>query len=175
MAQTEVTDMTVSVAGMLADDGQNKDVIGYTSEEASAGIRPGVMVKQGAADFGALLLAATTDKLIGVAVYGQAYARPEEIDDDGYQPLCTFDVLVKGRVWVLTETDWTPGAQVHVRVTSEVAGDLGQFLNAKDGAKSMDVSKFCRFMNSGTGTANAPGLALVSIDMTMAANATADS
>ncbi len=53
----------------------------------------------------AKLLSARTDRMIGVSAFNQAFARGVEIGDTGVKPKCAFNVLNKGRIYVMPEDD----------------------------------------------------------------------
>lgn len=174
MPQTSVDVMPEAIEGLLADNSMTKDCLPATSEEASAEIPFGVMVCQGTEDDGALLLntssASMATKLKGVTVFGQAYAKPSELGDTGFKPKCTFDVLNKGRIYVKVEEAVAPGNAVRVRAV--VAGNevKGAFRTTADATDCVDISKFAKWIRG----ADANGLAVVELDMTMSALAVAD-
>ena len=174
MPQTSVTAMPEAVEGLLADDSLTKDCLPATSEEASAEIPFGVMVCQGTEDDGVLLLntssASMATKLKGVTVFGQGYAKPQELGDTGFKPKCTFDVLNKGRIYVMVEEAVAPGNAVRVRAVAAGAEVKGAFRTTADGTDTVDISKFAKWIRS----AAEDGLAVVEIDMTMSALAVAD-
>jgi len=169
--QTAVDDVPdIGVPGQLADlqDFAYGQTYSKNSEESSAGIPFGVMCAAGAADDGALLPATDGDRLIGVSVHSNEFARPSEVDDDGLQPGTTFATLYCGAIIVRVEDAVTPASAPHVRVGG--TGQKGQFC-AADGANSIDVSGFCRYLTS----AGAGELAVVYVDMGNAALAASDS
>ncbi len=183
--QTEVlSEFAVATDGLLADSSP-MSVSSYTSEEASAGIPFGVCVAQGDADFGAALVAATSDVLIGISVYSNDFEVPFQLvlgdaadPPAAYakiQPEVTFGVLRKGRVWVRTEEAVSPGDAVRVRgVTSSNdtgylaanAEQAGAFrTTADDTTDCTDISAFARWLTS----ADAGDLACLEVDFTNAA------
>jgi hypothetical protein len=160
MPQTAVDNMAPYLAGQLADSGRN-DVLSKTSEEASAEIPYGVMVAQGTADDGVVLLAATTDVLVGVSVLSHDYAVGVEVGDTGYKPKTTFGVLNVGRIAVLVEEAVTPASSVYVRAVAAGAEVKGAFRDTADGTDTIDISSFARYVTS----AGAGEIAIVDIDM----------
>ncbi len=174
MAQSSVTEMSEAVAGLLADNSLTKDCLPGTSEESSAEIPFGVMVCQGTEDDGVLLLhtsaAAMATKLKGVSVFGQGYAKNTELGDTGFKPKCTFDVLNKGRVYVLVEEAVAPGDAVRVRAVAAGLEVKGAFRTTADSTDCVDISAFAKWIRG----AAEDGLAVVEIDMTSSALAVAD-
>jgi hypothetical protein len=173
--QTDVTTAPdIGVPGQMADFQTFGDGVNFSksSEEASAGIPFGVMVAVGTADDGALLIAANTDALSGVAMFAEEFHRTSELDTDGLQPGATFGVLWEGAILVRVENAVTPASTVHVRATAN--GPLtqkGAFRGGKDGAHTIDCSGFARYLTS----ADTGGIAVVYIDMADAHLAAADS
>jgi hypothetical protein len=165
MSQTSIdSKMPIAVPGLLADNTMSKDAMSAFNAEASAEIPFGVMVAHGTADDDAKLLAATTDHLMGVSVFGHHYDRPLELGDTGLKPKTHFDVLRKGRIYVLVEEPVTPASAVFVRAVATGDEVAGAFRDTADGTDTIDISKFARFVTSaGTGE-----LAVVEIDMTNA-------
>lgn len=174
MPQTSVTAMTEAVAGLLADNTLTKDCLPGTSEESSAEIPFGVMVAIGTEDDGALLLhtsaAAMASKLKGVSVFGHGYAKPQELGDTGFKPKCTFDVLNKGRIYVLVEETVAVGDDVRVRVVTAGNEVKGAFRATQDSTDCVKINKFAKWIRG----ASSGGLAVVEIDMTNSALAEAD-
>jgi hypothetical protein len=102
--QTSIVTRDAGVPGQL--HGSDHKIEPMTSEEASAGIAFGVMVKNGSANGSNLLcklLTATTNKLAGIVVFNHDYNRDTELDTDGLQPKATFGVLRQGQIHVLLE------------------------------------------------------------------------
>ncbi len=122
--------------------------------EASAGIPFGTFVKRGTNSGDAKVPSAKTDVLFGIAVFGQSYARPYEVDSTGIRPKAHFDVLRNGTVWVLPTEDVVEADQVHVRVTVssdtyKLPGTIGK---TDDGVKTIDITPFARWESQGTAT-----------------------
>jgi len=174
MPQTSVTALTRGYAGMLVDTSYHKNTRSYVSEESSAEIPFGVMVVQGTADNQALLphtsAADNEQKLLGIVQHSHAYAKDQELGDDGLKPKVTMGVLTHGRILVPVEEDVAPGDAVRVRVVVSGAEQAGAFRTAADGTDCIDISSFARWTASGT----AAGVAELEIDMTNRAGATAD-
>jgi len=175
MPQTSVAaNMTVGIAGAIAD-ANLASVDSRVNEEASAEMPFGVMVVRGTAKAtDAKLLhtsaAASAPLLAGVVVYSASYAKPEELGDDGVKPNMTVGLLQKGRVYVLPEEDVAPGDAVRVRAVVAGAEVAGAFRTSADAADCVDISSFSRWITAGSSTVPA----IVEIDMTGAAGATAD-
>lgn len=142
---------------------QPGDVVdSFVSEEVSAEIPFGVMVKRGAAVGGALKLTAITDVLAGIVCHSHSYAKPEELGDVGLKPKVSLSVLRRGDIWVHVEEAVTPASSVFVRAVvagNEVAGD---FRDTADATDLIDCSAFAEFLGSTAGA----GLVLVRVDMT---------
>lgn len=175
LPQTSVANPAIAVAGMLADDSLGKDVLSKINGEASAEIPFGVMVAKGSADDECLKLAATSDKLVGVVVYGPAYARSVgsttlELGTTGLTPNTLMDVLNVGRIYVFPEEAVTPASAVRVRAVAAGAEVAGAFRATADSTDCIDISKFARWLTSGSSTVPA----VVEIDMRNAALAVAD-
>jgi len=127
------------------------------------------MVKQGTGDDVCLRLSAGTDKLIGIVVHSHAYEKDIELGDSGLKPKVTVGVLARGKIWVDVEeaVAVTDAVRVFVSDTGHVAGKFGK---TADAGKSLDISKFARWLTSTTGA----GIAQVEVDMTGRSQATAD-
>lgn len=169
MSQTSVANQsdTPAFAGMLADS-KFSDIVSYIQAEASAEIPFGSMVKHGTLDGDAKALAATSDKLAGIVVHAHNYAKDTELGTTGLKPKAQLNVLRSGRIWVAVEEAVAVGGAVRTRAVAP--GTLGVFRTTADAGKSIDISKFARFLTSTSGA----GFALLEIDMSGAANATAD-
>jgi hypothetical protein len=142
--QTSVASaMTAALqAGQIADSCRLNDVASYVSEESSAEMPFGRMLAQGTADDGALLMAAATDKMIGVLTHSQAYERDTEIGDTGVKPKMTLGVMKCGRIWVtVTGEACTPASAVRVHKTG------GYFLVSASAGNTVLV-KHARYLTS---------------------------
>jgi hypothetical protein len=167
---TSVQQSTAGVfAGMLAD-GHPTEFDSFVSEEASAEIPFGVMVKQGTADNGALKLTATSNKLVGLVVHTHGYAKDNELGSTGLKPKTTLKVLTKGRAWVKVEEAVTPSSAVKVRAVASGGEVAGAFRDTADSTDCIDCSAFMRYVTS----AAADGFAMVDIDMSGRNDAVAD-
>ena len=131
------------------------------NEEASAGMPFGIFVREGAADEGALLLSATSQRLKGVVVHHNSYARPYEVDTDGIQPGTHFGLLFHGPILVTVEDAVTPASEVHVRAVATGGEQKGAVRGTADSTDCIDASGFCRFLT----TAGAGELAVLMVDM----------
>src|SRR5688572_11716891 len=125
--QTSVSDrMAVAFPGMRSDASRDNNCRSYVSEEASAEVPFGVFVGQGTDEEGALLLAATTDRVIGATLHSHAYAKDQELGDDGLKPGVTLAVASRDRAWICAESGAiTPADSVFIRCVAagaEVAG-----------------------------------------------------
>ncbi len=125
-------------------------VSSYVNSEASAEIRFGIMVGQGAADKTALLLAANTDKVVGVTRFRHGYVDTIELGTTGLKPKVVMDVADVDELWVIVEEDVTPASPVHVRAVAAGAEIAGAFRGSADGGDTIDVSHFCQFRSSST-------------------------
>jgi len=162
MSQTSIsTTMALAYAGLLADSGFH-DVISRVNGEASAEIRFGAMVAQDTADDECDLLAADTDKPIGVVVHSHAYDKPNDLGDTGLKPKAMVNVLRKGRIWVPVEEAVVAMDPVFVRHTVADSGSFqGAFRKSDDNNETIDLTGVARFLTS----ASASGFAVVEVDM----------
>ncbi len=168
---TAVTRITSGFAGQIASNSLVTKKRSTVSEESSAEMAFGIMVAQGDADDGALIIAAKTDLLRGIVMQNHDFAKDQELGDVGLKPLTAFDVLDIGDITVLVEAAVTPGDSVHVRATTNGGFTvMGAFTPTADGAHTIDISKFARWMTSGDAT-NRP---ILHIDMTNVALAAPD-
>ena len=175
LPQTSVANPAIAIAGQLADNTLGKDCLSKINGEASAEIPFGVMVGKGSADDEVLKLAAASDKLAGVSVYGAAYARTAggatlELGSTGLTPNTLMDVLNVGRIYVFPEDAVTPASEVHVRAVAGGSEVAGAFRGTAYGTDTINVSAFCRWITSGSSSTPA----VVEIDMRNAAQAVAD-
>lgn len=158
-----------AIAGMLADT-KLVEIDSFVSEEASAEIPFGVMVKQGTADNGALKLTATSNKLVGLVVHDHSYAKDTELGSTGLKPKTTLRVMTKGRAWVTVEEAVTPASAVKVRAVAGGSEVAGAFRDTADSTDCIDISAFARYLT----TAGAGELALLDLDMSGRNDAVAD-
>lgn len=173
MQTSLTTSFPVGVAGQLADEhtAQFGDVVTRTNGGA-AEMRFGIFTKRGASGDLAALLAANTDVPDGVVVHNHMYDYPTERGDTGLKQYATLDLLRKGRVYVLLETDVAIGDEVHVRATVNGGNTtLGICRATADGAHTIDLTEIASWQSAGV----AGDIAILEIDMTGAAAVTADS
>lgn len=185
MPQTTVKNTPdIGMPGQIADlkTAAWGSIASKTSQEASAPIPFGVFVRKGTGDDGVKLLAATTNPLAGLVVFGQGYHRDLELTSAGLQPGATFDVAEKGNFFVRVEDAVTPASEVHVRVVTGGTNGYGvdgvgttEFAGAVRGTADttdcIEITAFARFVRS----AAAGGIAELQFDMTMQAQQVADS
>jgi hypothetical protein len=169
MPQTSVTDPAVGFAGQLADSSDNT-VDSFVSEESSAEIPFGVMVKRGTGDHQAKLLAAQADVPVGIVVHSHVYAKDTELGSTGLKPETTLSVLTKGRVWVTVEEAVTPASTVRYRAIATGNEVPGEWRDTADASDTVACLEFARYLT----TAGAGGLALLEIDMSGAGARTSD-
>lgn len=172
--QTAVNDrMPAGIPGQLADlwTAEFGDVVSTTSQEASAETPFGVMVKRGTVDETSKLLSANTDKLHGIVVHAQNFAKPVQLGDTGLKPGITFGILRKGRIWVTPEDAVTPASEVHVRAVVAGVEVKGAFRGTDDGTDTIDITGFAKWITS----AGAGEVAILEVDMNQASLAVADS
>jgi len=164
--QTSVDDrQAVAFAGVYEKNAPGTDIASYANGEASAEIPFGVMVAHDTDPNEVDLFTDQNDVPAGIAVHSHAYAKDQELGDTGLKPNAIVQVLRKGRVWVTTEDLANPDAPVRYRATATGNGP-GAFRSADPtGTDTVDISSFARWRS----TTAAPGLALLEIDMTMAA------
>lgn len=176
MSQTEVTTAPlVGTPGRPADEytAQNGQVASATSEEASALIPFGIMVKKGTGDYGALLMTATSNALLGISYRSNDFAVGLEIDEStgNLKPGATFGVARKGRFFVLIEEDVTPTSDVRVRAVAGGSEVAGAFRATADSTDCIDLTGLAQWVR----TADADdGVAELEIDMTNIGLAVAD-
>lgn len=172
--QTTVTFLPdVGVPGQIASSQGLDDaiVLDKTSKEASAAIPFGVAVKQGTLDDDVLLMTAANNKLMGVTVFAQDFARNSELTSSGLQPGTTFGVCFQGPILVLPEGAVTPASGVHIRFSANGGNTQpGAFTATADAGHTVDASAFCRWLT--TGSATVP--AVLWVDFSNAALAVAD-
>ena len=173
--QTSVSDkMITGFDGMIADVSMS-DVDGHKiNGEASAEILFGRAVVRGSTDQEVLRPhtdAATSAPLFdGVVVHSHAYAKPEELGDDGLKPTVVVMTLQRGRILTTPEEAVSPGDAVRFRAVVTGNEEAGAFRTTADGTDCVNISQLARWITSGD--TNTP--AWLEIDMTNAALATAD-
>lgn len=170
MSQTSYTELqSAAIAGMKGDQAHNHVVDSKISKASSASIPMGAwVVADGSA--GVDLPAATSDLPAGVVLHSMNYAPAwtdvngthGELDSVGLVPGAMLNVMKKGRVWVVSETNWSYGDNVFVRAIAAGAEKFGATRNAADASDCIDMTGKARYI-SADGLAGA--LALIEIDL----------
>jgi hypothetical protein len=174
--QTSVAAAAIAFDGMLADADQGTRVESRIQAEASAEIPFGKMCVRGATNEDTSAVkphtsaAASAPLLCGVVVHDHTYAKDTELGDTGLKPGTTVNLLQRGRIYVTPEDDVDPGDAVKVRVVAAGAEVAGSFRAAADATDCVDISKFARWITTGSSTKPA----VLEIDMVGASMATAD-
>ena len=160
--------MAIGIEGQLADDGPH-DVLACYNDESSASIAFGRAVKYGATstdNFGVILPAAETDKIIGITVHTHEYSKGftgASLDATGVVAGFPLSVLRKGRILVVAEDAVTRGDRLWVRAVGSTPPEyLGGLNNADDGTDMIDCTKQGVWLT----TASAGGLAVLEVDFT---------
>lgn len=150
----------IAFSGTLdGNGGDSASIATMFSEESSAEIPFGTIVKRGAAYNGALQPTVDSDVPFGIVVRSQAYA-DTEIGDTGVKPGALLNVARRGRMWVKCDSGCTAGDTLYVRA---VAGS-GERLGApEDAADSTDMISAITQAEWRT-TATAGGIALLEFD-----------
>lgn len=163
----------IGVPGQLANFQSAADAVvdSKFSEEASASIAFGLMVKEGTADKGVKLMTAANNKLAGIVVWAENFHTPSEIDANGLRPGCSFGCLSEGDIIVTSEAAVTPASGVHVRFTANGGNTvIGAFTGTADATHTIDISPFARWLTS----CGAAGKAVLRLNLANAALAVAD-
>lgn len=175
MSQTSVTDAPIGCPGDIADEWtvRNGRRPARMSEEASAVILLGIMVKHGTGDYGALKLTATTNVLDGITVRSHDFAVGLEVDETtgGYKPGAHFAVGQTGSYFVKIEQDVTPASDVRVRCVAAGNEVAGAFRATADGTDCIDLTPCARWIRT---AAAADGVGELWIDMNNIGLAVAD-
>lgn len=170
IAQTGITSMEPGMPGLVADTDLGKKTASRVNAEASAEMRFGIMVAEGAGEAEALLLAANDDQLAGVVVHSHWYHKDLELGDNGLKPKATIGVLQRGTIWVEVEgTLPTKASEVHVRAVAAGAEVAGRFRATKDGTDTIDITGLAQWTGR-TGT----GIAELTLDIANRGLAVAD-
>jgi hypothetical protein len=178
MPQTSVsTNALASFPGVLGDNGLDHVKASAFSQEASLQMQFGTMVMQGASDYGAnILTAGNVLNIIGCVVYSASFQRGQELgviaDANGklgLLPNTQFNVLKRGRIWVLCEEAVTPASVVRVRCTNAGNG-AGTFRTTSAGAGLSMLLVGARYLD----TAGIGGLSRVEFDVLQRRTWTAD-
>ena len=175
MSQTSVTDAPIGVPGDIADlnTARNGQRSSAKSEEASATIPFGVMVKRGTGDYGVLKCTAVANVLAGVTVRSHDFAVGLGVDETtgGLKPGAHFAVAQRGRYFVVIEEDVTPTSDVRVRCVAAGNEVAGAFRATADSTDCVDLTPLARWVR----TADADdGVAELEIDMNNIGLAVAD-
>lgn len=178
MPQTTVLlNAVASFPGVLGDIGLDQQKASYFSQEAALQVQFGTAVMQGAQDQGAnILTAGNVLNIIGVAVYSASFQRGIELGTVadangklGLLPNTQFNVLKRGRIWVLCEEAVTPASLVRVRCTNAGNG-AGTFRTTSAGGGLSMVLTGARYLD----TAGIGGLSRVEFDVLQRRTWTAD-
>lgn len=159
--QTAVTSAPlIGVPGQLSTLQSVSDSVvrSATSEEASTSIPFGRLVVRGTATDGVKLPAAQEDKIAGVVVFAQNYAKSDgdhvgQLDANGLTPGTTFDLLRTGSIFVLATDTCAPGDAVLYQAET-TGGDaavhpLGSFCKTPESGKTVDISAFAEWLSGG--------------------------
>lgn len=173
MAQSTVnTSPTIGLPGEPSDLHSATDarVVSATSEEASAEIRTGIMVQAGTGDYGAKILTATTNRLIGITTRSHDFG-DLELGVTGYLPGATFGVAKSERWFVRIEENVTPASDVRVRCVAVSAEIAGAFRATADSTDCIDLTPCAKWIRTALA---ADGIGELEIDMTNIDLAVAD-
>lgn len=178
MPQTTVTTNAVAaIAGELGDNGRDMNMASANSEETALQLQFGTMVMQGVQDYGAkVLTAGNVLNIVGAVVYSASFQRGIElgtvVDANGklgLLPTTYFNVLKRGRIWVLCEEAVTPASVVRVRCTNAGNG-AGTFRTTSAGAGLSMLLVGARYLD----TAGIGGFSRVEFDILQRKTWTAD-
>lgn len=159
-----LTDMAVAFPGMVEEGTIESRVNG----EASAEMAFGIAVGQGTLDNEAILLAATSDKQIGITAFRQGYIDQTELGTSGLKPNVTVGVVRKGVVWVIVEEDVTPASAVLIRCVAGGAEIAGSFRDTADASDCATATPYCRFLGASvTAQDGVTKVARLAFDFTM--------
>ncbi len=137
----------LAFAGKIVDL-KNHDIESHVSEESSAEMPFGVMLKSGTLADQALLVAAQADKSLwaGVLVHSAHYNKDNQLGTTGVKPNQPLNVMRRGTIWVTTEDAVTALSDpVRVRAVATGAEEAGAFRTAADGTDTVDISAFARW------------------------------
>jgi hypothetical protein len=175
MSQTTVTAAPIGCPGDIADGDtvRNGRRPARRSEEASAVILPGIMVKRGTGDYGVLKLTATTNVLDGISVRSHDVAIGTEVDETtgGYKPGAVFASAQTGSYFVLIEEDVTPSSDVRVRCVATGDEVAGAFRTSADSTDCVDLTPCAKWVRTALA---ADGVGELWIDMNNIGLAVAD-
>jgi len=156
-----------SPSDLATADGEG--IISANSEESSAEITRGLAVQTSItnSDYGAKLITATTNKLLGIALRSND-ASDTELGTTGWKPGATFPVGRSGRYFVVIEENVAPGQSVRIRCAG--TGTAGAFRTTADATNCLDCTPFAKWVRTSLA---ADGVGEVDIDFTNAALAVA--
>lgn len=156
-----------SPSDLATSDGEG--IISGTSEEASAEIVRGLVVQATTtnSDYGAKIITATTNKLLGIVLRSND-ASDTELGATGWKPGATFPVGRSGRYFVVIEENVTPTSSVRVRCAG--TGTIGAFRATADATNCLDITPFAKWVRTSLA---ADGVGEVDVDFTNAALAVA--
>lgn len=153
-------------AGMRTHFNKNK-VASVVSEEASAEIPFGTAVVQGTADDGVLIPAAQANLVRGIVQHSHTYNKDNELGSTGLKPKVVFDCAEEGELYVATTEAVSPASAVRIFMSGGSAGKFGKTASA---GVSIDVSKFCQWKETTTGS----GAARLAFDFRDRKNSSSD-
>lgn len=175
---TVAAKMTIAYPGLISDAAHNKDVASAVSEEASAEIAFGRMVKKGTADSGALIPTANTNRMLGVVVHSHAYEKDQELGDTGLKPKITMGVMRHGRIFVEVDEDVTPTDAVRLRCDTNGGTVPGVFCKSASAGHTLNLSPLAAWVSSSFAYTppggSATKVAELELDITNISAATAD-
>lgn len=114
--------------GLTFESARNTDTSAVNTE-ATAEVRFGIFVARGATPDHLnrprlLLLAASTDVLLGATLHSHAYNRESDLGTVGVKPQVAMDVRVAGTMWMLCEQDMVITDRVFVRFAAGAGGTV---------------------------------------------------
>lgn len=178
--QTTVDDTQgTGIEGQLADMQSTADAIVDTGiNDDTTDIAFGRFVMEGTeSDDGVLNVAAALGsapaKLAGISVHGHSFERLTELNADGITPTTTFGRLVRGRVFMIANTDVTKDSEVHVCYATNSGYVIGRAGAAAVSTKTIDISAYARWIVPSSGGTKGD-IVILEIDLTNRALGTAD-
>jgi hypothetical protein len=152
----------VAYAGMIGTGGPEPTFRTMRNNEATAEMPFGVAVvfEESTDDQGALLPDAITELVAGIVVHSHAYAKDEQLGDDGVKPTNMISVMTSGRIWVQVEEAVAPGDRGHIRAVATGGEQEGAFRASADSTDTIDSTNQVLFLTS----AAIDGLALAQVN-----------
>lgn len=162
MAQTSINPIgqPAAVAGLVADNEIDCDFIAGFSENESASIPFGTVVKQGTAPQGVLSPSSSEDVFVGVLAQDFTHAPGEFGDIDtagvGIVPEGQCKILRKGRIWTVVDAGTDAPASINPRVDrpyvryaahTNYGSVVGAVSNASDVDYNTDMTRCGVFMS----------------------------